>query len=571
MLDIPLSEKPSWLVGAPFENGALWVVIHESGLVEAFKTSGISWKAVDVTPRILPSGMPPLLRVRNDKAELIVPPNDASPYTHAALVGDSKTLTYINFSGDLVVESKGAHVSLPVDALPDARIVSDGQNRVAILSGPTDSYQHGVLGDRIEAMSITLASTYPTPQILNVIKTPAPWVIEGIAPIWADLNADGKRELIVTLSSQTNGGKIAVFSEAGNLIAEGPGIGRGFRWRNQMAIAPYGPKGEMELSAVLTPHIGGSIEFYRWIENRLEIVASVPGFTSHVIRSRNLDLNVSGDFLGTGQVALLIPNNQRNSLNAIHRDREGAKIAFTLDIGSQLATNPSAARLADGTVSVGIGRQDSTLRIWSSPSRPIKLSNWQVNASSIESLTIHGEEGRNYALETSSDLLTWKHLQTVSIPANTEELQFKLTKTSHEQSFYRTILLPEPFANILSAESSGGEGKYHLSVNILSSDIGCKDYANWWEVISGEGTLLYRRILLHSHENEQPFERSGGPIFASADETLWIRAHMKHSGYGGVVLRGSFSSGFVPAIAPDDLATEVEQQPPQPLLEDCFP
>ncbi|MDB4798220.1 hypothetical protein OAH36_01325, partial [Verrucomicrobia bacterium] len=155
VLDIPLSEKPSWLVGAPFENGALWVVIHESGLVEAFKTSGISWKAVDVTPRILPSGMPPLLRVRNDKAELIVPPNDASPYTHAALVGDSKTLTYINFSGDLVVESKGAHVSLPVDALPDARIVSDGQNRVAILSGPTDSYQHGVLGDRIEAMSIT--------------------------------------------------------------------------------------------------------------------------------------------------------------------------------------------------------------------------------------------------------------------------------------------------------------------------------------------------------------------------------------------------------------------------------
>ena len=139
-----------------------------------------------------------------------------------------------------------------------------------------------------------------------------------------------------------------------------------------MAIAPYGPKGEMELSAVLTPHIGGSIEFYRWIENRLEIVASVPGFTSHVIRSRNLDLNVSGDFLGTGQVALLIPNNQRNSLNAIHRDREGTKIAFTLDIGSQLATNPSAARLADGTVSVGIGRQDSTLRIWSSPNRSVK-------------------------------------------------------------------------------------------------------------------------------------------------------------------------------------------------------
>jgi hypothetical protein len=571
VIDIQLSERPSWLVGAPFENGAIWVVIHESGLAKAFKTSGTSWKVVEITPQILPPGMPPLLRVRNDKAELIVPPNDASPNTHATLVGDSKTLTYINLAGELVVESNGAHVSLPVNALPDARIVSGDQHQVAILSGPTDIYAHGVLGDRIEASSITLVSTFPTPKILKIIPIPNPWVIEGIAPIWADLNGDGKRELIVTLSSQTDGGKIAVFSETGDLIAEGPGIGRGFRWRNQMAIAPYGPEGELELSAVLTPHIGGTVEFYRWRENRLEIVASVPGFTSHIIRSRNLDLNISGDFRGTGQAALLIPNNQRNSLSAIHRDKGGAKIAFSLDIGSQLATNPAAARLADGTVSVGIGRQDATLRIWSSPSRPIKLSNWQVDATTIEELTLHGEKGRNYALETSSDLLTWKHLQIVSIPTGTDKIQINPTTTSDESSFFRTVLLPESFANILSAESSGGEGKYNLSVNILSSDIGCEDYANWWEVISDEGALLYRRILLHSHENEQPFERSGGPIFVSANETIWIRAHMKNSGYGGVALKGSFSKGFVPSIPPDDFAPDVEQLSPQPLLENCFP
>ena len=571
VVDIPLSERPSWLVGAPFENGALWVVIHESGLVEAFKTSGISWKSVVVTPGILPPGMPPLLRVRNDKAELIVPPNDASTNTHAALVGDSNALTYINFSGDLVVESKGAHVSLPVNALPDARIVSDGQNRVAVLSGPTDIYPHGVLGDRIEANSITLASTYPTPKILNVIKIPAPWVIEGIAPIWSDLNGDGERELIVTLSSQTDGGKIAIFNETGNLMAEGPGIGRGFQWRNQMAVAPYGPEGELELSAVLTPHIGGTVEFYQWKEDRLDIVAAVGGFTSHVIRSRNLDLNVSGNFLGTGQSALLIPTDQKTSLSAIHRDREGAKIAFTLDIGSQLATNPAAALLPDGTVSVGIGRQDGVLRIWSSPTRLAKLSIRQANATAIEALTIHGEEGRNYALEKSSDLLTWKHLQTVSIPGDTDEIQIKLTTTNDQPSFFRTVLLSEPFANILSAESSGVEGNYHLNVEILSSDIGCEDDANWWEILTEEGALLYRKILLHSHENEQPFKRSGGPIFASANETLWIRAHMKRSGYGGVALRGSFRSGFAPAIPPDDLAPGLEQLPPQPLPEDCSP
>ena len=88
-------------------------------------------------------------------------------------------------------------------------------------------------------------------------------------------------------------------ARASGVRRTGPAIGRGNRWRHQIAVAPFGPNGERELVDVLTPHIGGVVEFYRMVGDRIEIVATVPGFTSHVIGSRNLDLALAADADGT--------------------------------------------------------------------------------------------------------------------------------------------------------------------------------------------------------------------------------------------------------------------------------
>ena len=63
-------------------------------------------------------------------------------------------------------------------------------------------------------------------------------------------------------------------------------------------------------------------------------------------------------------------------------------------------------------------------------------------------------------------------------------------------------------------------------------------------VITPDGKLLYRRILAHSHVNEQPFERSGGPIAIAPDETVIVRAHMHPSSYGTQAMQGSPANGF---------------------------
>jgi hypothetical protein len=121
-----------------------------------------------------------------------------------------------------------------------------------------------------------------------------------------------------------------------------------------------------------------------------------------------------------------------------------------------------------------------------------------------------------------------------------------------------------PLADVTRLQVSGSPGAYYFSVTIRSLDTGCAQYADWWEVVGADGKLLYRRVLLHSHVDEQPFERSGGPVSIQPDTTVWVRAHMNTSGYGGTAWRGSVKTGFAAATPPPGLAADAATQAPLP-------
>jgi hypothetical protein len=120
------------------------------------------------------------------------------------------------------------------------------------------------------------------------------------------------------------------------------------------------------------------------------------------------------------------------------------------------------------------------------------------------------------------------------------------------------------YTNVLSVEVSGEPGAYQFAVEIDSPDTGCEQYTDWWEVITEDGQLVYRRILLHSHVDEQPFTRTGGPVAAGPDTVLWVRAHLNTGGYGGQALRGSPKTGFIPAPLEATRFSDLEQVSPQP-------
>lgn len=130
------------------------------------------------------------------------------------------------------------------------------------------------------------------------------------------------------------------------------------------------------------------------------------------------------------------------------------------------------------------------------------------------------------------------------------------------------VVAPSPsHANVGKVSVSGSPGAYTFIVTVTSPDIGCDGYADWWEVLSPDGELLYRRVLLHSHTDEQPFSRNGGPVDIEAHDDVIVRAHMSSAGYGGVAMRGNATDGFAAVSLPDDFSIDVEAQAPLPS--DC--
>jgi len=127
-----------------------------------------------------------------------------------------------------------------------------------------------------------------------------------------------------------------------------------------------------------------------------------------------------------------------------------------------------------------------------------------------------------------------------------------------------TNTIPASQAAVVSISVSGEPGTYNFSVTVSSPDEGCSQYADWWEIVSQDGELIYRRILLHSHVDEQPFTRSGGPVSIEADTIVLVRAHMHPGGYGGLAMKGSLEQGFEQIELSPDFAANLLQTPPLP-------
>ncbi len=124
---------------------------------------------------------------------------------------------------------------------------------------------------------------------------------------------------------------------------------------------------------------------------------------------------------------------------------------------------------------------------------------------------------------------------------------------------------PKVKADIISVEVSKiSDKEYRFSVGIKSDDKGCKQFANWWEVIDENGKLVYRRILFHSHTTEQPFVRSGIVKGIDENKKLYIRAHMNNVGYSGNVYSGTIKSGFKNLNKDINFSKNIEKQEPQP-------
>ena len=90
-------------------------------------------------------------------------------------------------------------------------------------------------------------------------------------------------------------------------------------------------------------------------------------------------------------------------------------------------------------------------------------------------------------------------------------------------------------ADVISVEvKQTGKNIYRFEVTVRHDDKGWKHYANKWDIVASDGTVLGTRTLYHPHVQEQPFTRSlSGVKIPDGIERVTIRAHDSVHEYGG--------------------------------------
>ncbi|MBT3788899.1 MAG: VCBS repeat-containing protein [Alphaproteobacteria bacterium] len=206
----------------------------------------------------------------------------------------------------------------PADGLPDGEITISADGKMqAWLTGPSQRYDHGVLGDDLEATGIRVRKD--TGQELNYLL-PADFVFEDRRVRFWDIDGDGRQELVAIKSGFDGGARISAFTVVDDQIsprAESKPIGRAYRWLNLISAADFDGDGKIEIAAVITPHLGVVLKLFRLAEDQLEPVYEAHGFSNHGIGMRSMQLATSADVNGDGIVDLIVPNESRTAIRIV--------------------------------------------------------------------------------------------------------------------------------------------------------------------------------------------------------------------------------------------------------------
>ncbi|MEN8173832.1 MAG: hypothetical protein ABFS03_13255 [Chloroflexota bacterium] len=100
----------------------------------------------------------------------------------------------------------------------------------------------------------------------------------------------------------------------------------------------------------------------------------------------------------------------------------------------------------------------------------------------------------------------------------------------------------QPDADVIHVRAVlGVSGSWTFYVTVEHPDTGWDDYADGWDVVAPDGTILkvdpddsFTRLLAHPHVNEQPFTRfQSGILIPDGITLLTVRAHDILDGFGG--------------------------------------
>jgi len=228
----------------------------------------------------------------------------------------------------------------------------------ATLIGRTTRYRHFVLGTPYEAAGLRVRTAEG--QILEFML-PEDSVFEDRQPRIADLNNDGRNEVVLVRSRLSMGSSLAIIGIQNGvlkLLAESTPNGGPQRWLNPAGIGNFLNNERRQVALVRMPHTVGRLEFWDFDGGMLNLRGALDNTSNHRIGSDQMNLSAVIP-REKGQTDLLaIPDFNRQKLRIIAAyptPRQVAIFALNTPIVGDLSVNRSSmgatirVPVADGT------------------------------------------------------------------------------------------------------------------------------------------------------------------------------------------------------------------------------
>ena len=210
----------------------------------------------------------------------------------------------------------------------------------ARLSGPTDRYVHGIMGNIppwsvLEVTALACGACRHGSEGADAVL-PDNLVFEDVAPRLWDVTGDGRPEVVVVESQVARGARLAVWalSDRGDRmtrLAVTDFIGTRHRWLAPVGAGDFDGDGRIEIAYVDRPHLARELVFVRVTGRRMTEVARAAGYSSHRIG----DTVITAAVCHCGGDQVLVPDAAWQRLLAV--SLQGAQIVQR-DIGAMTPT-----------------------------------------------------------------------------------------------------------------------------------------------------------------------------------------------------------------------------------------